>query len=95
MNQQFNGQMPGTETENTAGSSMPAFSGAFDDDSSRPAMSTDGRPLDDQQYTPPMYGQSVEQQYTQPVYGQPMQQYAQPIYGQPAGQQYVPGCAVF
>ena len=88
MDNQNNFQNADNNPENTVGSTVPAFSGAFDDDSYRPAMSTDGQPV--QQYVPPMYGQPV-QQYAQPVqqympqmYGQPVQQYAQPV------QQYVP-----
>lgn len=87
MNNQFNSQNYGTDAYNTAGNTLPAFSGAFDDDSSRPVMSTDGQPV--QQYAPPMYGQPVQQQYVPQMYGQPAQQYVPPVYGQPV-QQYVP-----
>ena len=77
-----------------AGNTMPAFSGAFDDDSSRRAVNTGGQPVPQQQYVPPMYGQPVpQQQYVPPMYGQPapQQQYAPPMYGQPAPQQqYAP-----
>ena len=77
-----------------AGNTMPAFSGAFDDDSSRRAVNTGGQPVPQQQYVPPMYGQPVpQQQYVPPMYGQPapQQQYAPPMYGQPVPlQQYVP-----
>ena len=75
---------------------MPAFSGAFDDDSSQPAINTNGQPVE--QYIPPLYSQPAEpyaqpvyesQPYAPPVYSQPMQQYAPPMYGQPV-QQYVP-----
>ena len=86
MNNPFNSQNTVSDVDNTVGSTMPAFSGAFDDDSSRPAMSTDGQMV--QQYAPPMYGQPV-QQYAQPMYGQPVQQYVPPMYSQPV-QQYVP-----
>ena len=102
MNNNFDENKP-AESEYLAhdysGTSVSAFSGAFDDDSSRPAMSTDGQPV--QQYAQPMYGQPVQQyaqpmygqpvqQYAQPMYGQPVQQYEQPMYGQPVQQQYVP-----
>jgi Predicted metal-dependent membrane protease len=86
MDNQFNGQTPGYDPQQMAGSTMPAFSGAFDDDSSLPTMSTDGQPA--QQYVPPVYGQPA-QQYMPPMYGQPAQQYVPPMYGQPA-QQYKP-----
>ena len=86
MNNQLNNQSAANDQDNTIGNTMPAFSGAFDDDSTRPVMGTNAQMV--QQYTPPMYGQPV-QQYSQPMYGQPVQQYSQPVYGQPV-QQNVP-----
>ncbi len=87
-------QYPSANQNTPTGNSMPAFSGAFDDDSSRPAINTVGQPVAQQQYTPPMYGQPVpQQQYAPPMYGQPVpqQQYAPPMYGQPVPQQqYAP-----
>ena len=73
MNSQFNGN--GYNEDKAAGNAMPAFSGAFDDDSARPTLLTNGQP-EQTQYIPPMYGQ--------PMYGQPQfGQYAPPMYGQP------------
>ena len=90
MDNPFNGQNVNYDSEKQAGNTMPAFSGAFDDDSSRPAVGTNGQPVQ-QQYAPPMYGQPVQQQYAPPMYGQPVQQqYAPPMYGQPVQQQYTP-----
>ena len=92
MNNPFNGQYPSSDPDSTVGSTAPAFSGAFDDDSSRRTLGTDGQPVE--QYAPPtmygqpMYGQPVEQ-YMPPMYGQPVGQYAPPMYGQPVGQ-YAP-----
>ena len=99
MDNQFNGQTPEFDSQQTVGSTMPAFSGAFDDDSSLPAINTDGQPVE--QYVPQMYGQPVQQyappvyvqpveQYAPPVYVQPVQQYAPPVYGQPVEQYYAP-----
>ena len=100
MDNPFSGQTPEYDSESasqqTVGSTMPAFSGAFDDDSSQPAINTNGQPVE--QYIPPLYSQPAEpyaqpvyesQPYAPPVYSQPMQQYAPPMYGQPV-QQYVP-----
>ena len=79
---------------NVAGSTMPAFSGAFDDDSGMRTINTGGQQVPQQQYIPPMYGQPIpQQQYVPPMYGQqvPQQQYVPPMYGQPVPQQqYVP-----
>ena len=86
MNEPFNGGNNGFDGEIASGSTVPAFSGAFDDDSSRPAIGTDGQPV--QQYQPSMYGQQA-QQYAPPMYGQQAQQYAPPVYGQQV-QQYAP-----
>ena len=86
MNNPFNGQYPSSDPDSTVGSTAPAFSGAFDDDSSRRTLGTDGQPVE--QYMPPMYGQPVGQ-YAPPMYGQPVGQYAPPMYGQPVGQ-YMP-----
>ena len=72
MDNPFNGQNVNYDSEKQAGNTMPAFSGAFDDDSSRPAVGTNGQPVQ-QQYAPPMYGQPVQQQYAPPMYGQPVQ----------------------
>ena len=84
MNGNSSGSNNGIDGEKTSGSTMPVFSGAFEDDSNRPTMATNGQPVP--QYVPPMYGQPV-QQYPGQVYGQPVQQYPQPMYGQPV-QQY-------
>ena len=86
MNNPFNGQYPSSDPDSTVGSTAPAFSGAFDDDSSRRTLGTDGQPVE--QYAPPMYGQPVGQ-YAPPMYGQPVGQYMPPMYGQPVGQ-YMP-----
>ena len=85
-----NGQTQEKTDNYTVGSSLPAFSGAFDDDSQRQSIDTSGQPVP-QQYAPSMYGQPVPQQYAPPMYGQPVpQQYAPPMYGQPVPQQYAP-----
>ena len=99
MNNPFNGQYPSSDPDSTVGSTAPAFSGAFDDDSSRRTLGTDGQPVGQyapptmygqpvEQYMPPMYGQPVEQ-YAPTMYGQPVEQYMPPMYGQPVGQ-YAP-----
>ena len=101
MDNPFNGQTPEYEVQQTAGNTVPAFSGAFDDDSALPAMNTDGHPVEQyipqmygqpapQPYMPPMYGQPVQQQYVPPMYGQPVGQYVQPVYGQPVQPVYLP-----
>ena len=61
MDNPFNGQTPEYEVQQTAGNTVPAFSGAFDDDSALPAMNTDGHPVE--QYIPQMYGQPAPQPY--------------------------------
>ena len=90
MNQNFDNQRAVSDRDGnvdySAGNTVPAFSGAFDDDSVRPTMGTDGQTV--QPFVPSMYGQPVGQ-YAPPMYGQPVGQYAPPMYGQPVGQ-YAP-----
>ena len=64
MNNPFNSQNTVSDVDNTVGSTMPAFSGAFWVDSARPALSTDGQMV--QQYAQQMYGQAG-QQYVPPM----------------------------
>ena len=83
MNGNSSGSNNGIDGEKTSGSTMPVFSGAFEDDSNRPTMATNGQPVP--QYVPPMYGQPV-QQYPRQMYGQPVPQYPGQVYGQPVPQ---------
>lgn len=94
MNQKTNETNTAVEGADRAGSSMPAFAGAFEDDSLRPAMNTVGQPVAQEQYVPPMYGQPMyyqTEQYVPPMYGQPVYP-VYPVNYQPVQQsgQYAP-----